>query len=127
MVCSACFICPALASATVVLISQKPKTQPGDSISHSQHRVRGRVLCPPFMDAALCCGWAARTPGAELTPTQPTQTEPVHSCSAAFYVREEIGGRRRSLAQEAALAALAASCLGFGTVFLLLWCGVYLG
>ncbi|KAL4431367.1 hypothetical protein ABPG75_006623 [Micractinium tetrahymenae] len=47
--------------------------------------------------------------------------------SAAFYMREAIGGRKRSLAQEAALATAAAGCLGFGTVFLLLWCGVYLG
>ncbi|EFN50999.1 hypothetical protein CHLNCDRAFT_141519 [Chlorella variabilis] len=47
--------------------------------------------------------------------------------SALFYVREQIGGRRVSMAEEAALAGAAAACLGFGTLFLLLWCGVYVG
>ncbi|KAI3424421.1 hypothetical protein D9Q98_009973 [Chlorella vulgaris] len=47
--------------------------------------------------------------------------------STLFYVREQLGGRRVSLAQEAMLAAAAAGSLGFGTLFLLLWCGVYLG
>lgn len=50
--------------------------------------------------------------------------------SGSFFVREELStGRqlRRGLAGEALLAGVAASCLGFGTVFLLLACGVYLG
>lgn len=38
-----------------------------------------------------------------------------------------MGGQRRSLAQEAALAAGASAGLACGTVFLLLSCGVYLG
>ena len=48
-----------------------------------------------------------------------------------FYVQQELelagACRRRSLGQEAALAAAASACLGFGTVIFLLWCGVYLG
>ena len=43
-------------------------------------------------------------------------------------MREELStGRRRGAAEEALLAGVAATCLGFGTIFLLLACGVYLG
>ncbi|KAI7837761.1 hypothetical protein COHA_008392 [Chlorella ohadii] len=48
--------------------------------------------------------------------------------SGSFFVREELStGRRRGLPEEVMLAGVAATCLGFGTVFLLLACGVYLG
>lgn len=62
-----------------------------------------------------------------LSTHPPTAPSP---CSGSFFVREELStGRqlRRGLADEALLAGVAASCLGFGTVFLLLACGVYLG
>lgn len=74
-------------------------------------------VAQPMMSSARC--HAALRPPCNLCHRLPR--------SAAFYVREEIGGGRRSLAREAALAAAAAVCLGFGAVFLLLWCGVFLG
>ena len=45
--------------------------------------------------------------------------------SSLLYVRQQV--QRRSLSEEALMAAAASACLGFGSVFLLLWCGVYLG
>jgi hypothetical protein len=44
-----------------------------------------------------------------------------------FYALEQLRGQRASVVEEAALACTAACCLGFGMLFLLLWCGVYLG
>jgi hypothetical protein len=83
----------------------------------------------PLIPALLVIAAPSPSPVPACLPAGRSAGPP--ACSAMFYVQQELelagACRRRSLGQEAALAAAASACLGFGTVIFLLWCGVYLG